>query len=197
MLDEYILNTAEQVKAFGDVLRLRILDLLTNQSMTGSHIARQLGIPRQKVHYHLRILKDAGLIVVQKEGSVKGLRELYYRSIARSFRLPEKTTGNEQKHPVENAIELLSMTFLRQLQIDLTNYTKSINGKGFFSTQETCDLTAEQIREIMEELSRIRELVNQYNWQNHEQQLYPLQTIRLTIFHIPISGSGNKENQEN
>ncbi len=195
MLDEYTLNTAEQVKAFGDVLRLRIMDLLVKQPMTGSQIARKLGVPRQKVHYHLKILKDAGLIVVEKEGYIKGLRELYYCSIARIFTLSEKNAGDGQKHLIENAIELVPMAFLRQLQMDLAHYINTTNINDIYSVQETCELTAEQIREVVAELSRIRKLVNQYNWQNQEQRLYPLQTMRLTMFHMPVSDSGDKDNQ--
>jgi len=66
------------LKALGDPLRLRILDLLPDSGQCEavynvSELALELGIPQPTVSHHLRILKDAGIV-----RSRKLHRDVYY-----------------------------------------------------------------------------------------------------------------------
>ena len=197
MLDEYTFTSVKQIRAYGDSLRLQLLHFLIEKPMTGSQLARKLNLPRQKIHYHLNVLKDAGLIIVYKEGVVRGLRELYYRSIARSFFTPEKTSlGDAYPEFLDTAQELVPLTFLRQVELDIQSHLGREKQEIIYCLQEMNELTAEQIREVRRELSSLNKRILRYSKDNKENQLHPLQAMRFTVFHIPVPLGDDENNAE-
>jgi DNA-binding transcriptional ArsR family regulator len=65
-------------------LRRRILENLDRPD-SASGLARRLGIPRQKINYHLRKLQDAGLVELVEEKMRRGCLERMVRVTARAF----------------------------------------------------------------------------------------------------------------
>jgi DNA-binding transcriptional ArsR family regulator len=51
-------------KAIGDETRLRVLRVLRDGPLTGTELADRLGIPRTSLHYHLSLLRAAGLVEI-------------------------------------------------------------------------------------------------------------------------------------
>lgn len=64
----------EIFKALSDETRLRIVKLLGGGELCVCHIVAALGLAQPKVSFHLRILKEAGLIQDRKQG-----KWTYYR----------------------------------------------------------------------------------------------------------------------
>lgn len=60
-------------------LRLRLLSLLTGQSLSAAEAARELGETQANVSYHLRRLAQAGLVELVEETSVRGGLAKRYR----------------------------------------------------------------------------------------------------------------------
>src|SRR5262245_27815140 len=56
------------LKALGEETRVRIMGLLVDESMDVSEIANRLGVSQYNVSKHLRILREAGLVEVDKVG---------------------------------------------------------------------------------------------------------------------------------
>lgn len=56
------------LKALSEVNRLRIMRLLLNEQLGVNGIAERLGISQYNVSKYLRILKEAGLVEMQKSG---------------------------------------------------------------------------------------------------------------------------------
>lgn len=65
---------ANLLKALGEPLRLRIVDLLRQGEMTVSDIAETLKVELVTVSHHLQILKHADLVEPHRDG-----RFIYYR----------------------------------------------------------------------------------------------------------------------
>lgn len=82
-----IIDSPQQLKAFTDPLRIRILDLLQEEAATNQQLADALGEPQAKVLYHLRALLDAELIALVEQRVRGGNVEKYYRAVARGFGL--------------------------------------------------------------------------------------------------------------
>jgi DNA-binding transcriptional ArsR family regulator len=80
-----IVNTPEQLKAFTDPLRGRILSILCEREATNQQVAQALGEPHAKVLHHVRYLLDAGLIRLVDTRIKGGNVEKYYRAVARMF----------------------------------------------------------------------------------------------------------------
>jgi len=64
---------AEQLKALGDPLRLRIIDALRQGELTVSDLAELLQTELVLISHHLQVLKHARLVQVRREG-----RYMYY-----------------------------------------------------------------------------------------------------------------------
>ena len=68
MTDERI----SSLRATAHPLRLRMLSLLTSSAMSAAEVARELDITHANASYHLRLLLDADLVVVEDEERIRG-----------------------------------------------------------------------------------------------------------------------------
>lgn len=73
-------------------LRQRILSE-AREASTAAEIARRVGLPPQKVNYHVRSLVDAGFLQPAGEGRKRNLVEKRYRASARSYVLLPQVLG--------------------------------------------------------------------------------------------------------
>lgn len=62
------------LKALGEMNRLRIMRLLMSRELDVNTIAERLGLTEYNVSKHLRILKEAGLLEMRKDGKQCGRR---------------------------------------------------------------------------------------------------------------------------
>ena len=64
------------LKALGDGTRLRLVALLAQAELTVQELTEALGMGQSRISRHLKILADAGLLAVQRQGTWR-----YYRSL--------------------------------------------------------------------------------------------------------------------
>ncbi|RYB91104.1 ArsR family transcriptional regulator [Nocardioides oleivorans] len=62
-------------------VRIRILSLLTAQAMSAAEVARELELTHANASYHLRVLHEAGELVVESEEKIRGGRAKRYRYV--------------------------------------------------------------------------------------------------------------------
>ena len=55
-------------KALNDATRREILELLKDRDMTAGEIADQFNISKPSISHHLDLLKQAGLVIANKDG---------------------------------------------------------------------------------------------------------------------------------
>ncbi len=99
--DVLTIERAEQLKALGHPLRLRVLEMLGRESdepLTNRELANRLGVDPGHLHFHVKMLVRAGLI--ERTAGGKG-REKPYRAVATTVRVgPEllrsRLTGDLQ-----------------------------------------------------------------------------------------------------
>lgn len=89
------ITTVEQLKAFADPARTRILSIIQNQPATAKQIADRLVVPPGTVGHHLQVLEAAGLAQVTARRLVRGIVAKYYTRTARifTFNLPQEVVG--------------------------------------------------------------------------------------------------------
>ena len=78
MTDERI----SSLRATAHPLRLRMLSLLTSSAMSAAEVARELDITHANASYHLRLLHDADLVVVESEERIRGGVAKRYRHLS-------------------------------------------------------------------------------------------------------------------
>ena len=78
-----VVDDPEKIKVLNEPTRKQILRLLSDREMTLTQIARELGLSKRTVWYHLRVLLDRDLIVLaKKKVNAYGIEEKYYRARA-------------------------------------------------------------------------------------------------------------------
>ena len=104
--DVLTIERAEQLKALGHPLRLRVLEMLGGEGdepLTNRELAERLGVDPGHLHFHVKMLVRAGLIERAEGG--KG-REKPYRAVATTVRvgpglLRSRLTGDLQAAMLE------------------------------------------------------------------------------------------------
>jgi DNA-binding transcriptional ArsR family regulator len=87
-----VINEAAPAASLLDPTRLRILHAL-GQPDSAAGLARRLGVPRQKLNYHLRLLEDDGLVELVEERKKRNCTERIMRAVARSYLISPATLG--------------------------------------------------------------------------------------------------------
>lgn len=83
-----VISAPERVAAVLSPIRRQLLEGLTEPD-SASGLARKLGIPRQKINYHLRELERAGFLELHDEVQKRGCVERQVRVTARAFVISE------------------------------------------------------------------------------------------------------------
>jgi len=85
------------MKALGELSRLRIMRLLLREQLGVNEISERLGLSQYNVSKHLKVLKDAGLLEMEKAGK----QRLYGMAASLKLELAEN----------KNVLELGCCTF--------------------------------------------------------------------------------------
>ena len=87
--DEVLTITSpEQYRALGHPLRQRLLFALGQRPATISQLAGALDSHKGNIAHHLKVLREAGLVVVTETRQVRGGTEQYYQRTARRLDFP-------------------------------------------------------------------------------------------------------------
>jgi DNA-binding transcriptional ArsR family regulator len=128
MTDIYMLRKLEQVKAIADPLRLKILHVLSEKSMTTKQVAEQLGENVNKLYHHMETLEAVGLIKLTHTKQNRGTLEKYYQAVAKHFTLSPVLFEVRLDTDEENA-STTELTFSSALQSTLSELKESLNKK--------------------------------------------------------------------
>ena len=98
MQDLAVIDKPDLAQVVLDPVRNRILRAL-RQPGSATTVAKDLGLTRQKVNYHLRTLEDHGLIHLIEERPRRGLTERIMQASAESYVLSPATLGEITPKP--------------------------------------------------------------------------------------------------
>ena len=85
MLDVTVIENAAAAEASLDPIRTRLLAELASEAGSATTLARKVGLPRQKVNYHLRTLERHGLITLAEERRRGNLTERVLQATASAY----------------------------------------------------------------------------------------------------------------
>ncbi len=98
MLDLMVIDDAAVAVAMLDPFRRQVLTALCEPG-SASSLASDLGLPRQRVNYHLRTLEDHGLVSLLEERPRRGLTERIVQASARSYVISPEVLGTIAADP--------------------------------------------------------------------------------------------------
>ncbi|HKP28225.1 MAG TPA: helix-turn-helix domain-containing protein [Gemmatimonadales bacterium] len=93
-----VVHQAGPATSLLDPTRLRILRALEHPD-SAAGLARRLGVPRQKLNYHLRLLENEGLVELVEERKKRNCTERVMRAVARSYLISPAALGALAANP--------------------------------------------------------------------------------------------------
>lgn len=99
---ELIPKVAERLKALADENRIRLILRLGEGPCRVTHLAEELGIAQASVSKHLGVLRQAGLVAVERRGT-EAIYRIHDQSI---FELCDIVCGGVQRHLQEQVAVL-------------------------------------------------------------------------------------------
>jgi DNA-binding transcriptional ArsR family regulator len=84
-----VLRTPAHFKALGHPVRHRIVNVLRQRPATLGQLASAMGLAKGTISFHVRVLREAGLVVLAGTRHVRGGTEQYLALVSRGLRLHE------------------------------------------------------------------------------------------------------------
>ncbi|WP_214107117.1 winged helix-turn-helix domain-containing protein [Acrocarpospora catenulata] len=114
MAELALVDEPERVRVALSPPRRRILERL-REPASAAQVAAELGLPRQRVGYHFKVLEQAGLIELVEERPRRGCVERLMRATASAFLvdpgvLNETFTAIADRHAAEHLVEVAAGT---------------------------------------------------------------------------------------
>lgn len=159
MLQEYVLQDADQVSALAHPLRLRVLNLLYDQPHTNQQLAEQLGESPARLHFHVRELARTGLIELVEERPKGGVLEKYYLATARRFRLAPTLSGEARAQGMDEVTWEVARQDLMRAMDHFTGRPPELESGQFHVrlSHEALARVREHLRAIAAEVSQAEE----------------------------------------
>jgi DNA-binding transcriptional ArsR family regulator len=85
------LRSPAQFKALGHPVRHRLVNVLRQRPATLGQLTAALGSTKGTIGYHMRILREAGLVRLASTRQVRGGTEQYFALVSRGFKLHEES----------------------------------------------------------------------------------------------------------
>lgn len=83
----------QRLKALADPLRLQVLEVLGGGERCVCDLTAELGLAQSKLSFHLKVLKEAGLLSDRQEG-----RWIYYRLQSEAIEQLQQWLGDLARH---------------------------------------------------------------------------------------------------
>jgi DNA-binding transcriptional ArsR family regulator len=83
-----VLRTPAHFKALGHPVRHRIVNVLRQRPATLGQLASAMGLAKGTIGFHVRVLREAGLVLITETRPVRGGTEQYFALVSGGFRLP-------------------------------------------------------------------------------------------------------------
>lgn len=180
-----------------DPMRSRLLAEL-NEPASAATLAGRLGLPRQKINYHLRALESAGLVSVAEERRWGGLTERLLVSSARSYVVSPEALGPVAADPSKGG-DRLAASYLVALGARLVREVGNLwrgaraAGKSLATLAIDTEVrfaTPAARAAFTEELTRaVTELVSRY----HDESAPGGRAHRLVLVAHPLPEPGKDE----
>jgi len=88
-----LMEEGQQLRSALSPIRARLLELL-REPASATELGQALGLPRQKINYHLRVLDAAGLVRMVETRARRGFTERVFQAVAQEFVVDPQLMGS-------------------------------------------------------------------------------------------------------
>src|SRR5262249_24924183 len=139
MLEVEVIESPTAASVALDPARSRLLAELAHPASAAA-LAARLGVPRQKVNYHLRALEGHGLVRGGDTRKGGGLTERRLVATARAFVVSPAALGPAASHPAR-AVDRLSASYLIALAARVVREVGELVRRAFVTEQRLATLS--------------------------------------------------------
>jgi len=128
MIEELELDTEDRLKVFTHPYRMKLIHVLRemNRPATATEVARVLGDGPGKVHYHMRLLEQTGIVTLVRTETVNGIIARFYEPGARHYRVKGASLGSEGDASLRDEVaRLITLRFKDGLRAFLERTTST------------------------------------------------------------------------
>ncbi|AUG76923.1 transcriptional regulator [Kitasatospora sp. MMS16-BH015] len=140
-----VIQSPAQFKALGHPLRHRVVNMLRQRPATLRQLAEALGLAKGTIGYHVRVLREAGLVELAESRQVRGGTEQYFGLINKSFAFREGETL---------AAAFLYNSALAEMRPAPSGQPEHTELRHLWLTPEQAASIADQLREHVAELQK-------------------------------------------
>lgn len=192
--ERFVIEDVETLKVLADPLRLRIIQALGDTPHTVKQISKLLGIPPNKLYYHVNLLEEHRIIRVVDTRIVSGIIEKIYLLTARSYTpAPGLLSPAVQENDsnlllmVDSIFEETKQTLLESFRAGLVTLEldeTEVEERRAFShlMSMRLSLTEDQVRTFTQ---RLRALVDEYCELDEANTDDTVQPFRLLMTYFP------------
>lgn len=124
----HILNSLEEINIVSDPIRLKILMTLGTSPKTAQDLSDALGVSRSKIHYHLKILQQNGIIEVVDTELINGITQKYFLPVAKAF-IPNSEIFNKNLEEKQFTFKIPKESY-ESFEKELNELIKKYSNKG-------------------------------------------------------------------
>lgn len=177
--NNYIIRSTRQMRALSASTRQEIVDVLPRLgTVSVAELASAVGRPADSLYYHLRILKQVGLVRTAGSRRPNGRREVLFRAVAPELSLHYELGKNGNATEVNAIIASMLRLGTRDFRDSFEAADARVSGpnRELWALRTTGWLTQEQVAEVNR---YIRELLDLMAAPERGDRLYAL-TVVLT-----------------
>ena len=170
MIKNKTLKTIEEIKAFSDPYRLKILNHLYMLGIpaTVKQIADSMGEVPANVHYHMKKLEKFGIVTMVDTKIINGIVAKYYEPSAFAFNIVDKTLSDNSKKVYKAELEkFIDECFNKAETIFIDQLRKQVDNKNvegipkcmlsedyIYMTKEEADIFKQYITDFVQQHSK-------------------------------------------
>ncbi|WP_163195091.1 winged helix-turn-helix domain-containing protein [Clostridium thermarum] len=164
-----LLSTVEEIRALSDPYRYKILNCFykNGEPITVKQVADELGEVPAKVHYHVKKMEKAGILVLVHTKEINGIIAKYYEPTAKRFNIVgEEVEGMDKSLKLSEALKVISQLFDDSKNVFLENaslnpyHGENKKVKWNFVAMENIFLTDEEADNLIRYIHELTEKNN-------------------------------------
>ena len=190
MLDVRVIDDPAAATALLDPIRSRLLSEL-REPASAATLAARVGLPRQKVNYHLRTLEAHGLVRVAGRKKWGGLTERRLKATASAFVVSPSALGPVAVDP-ERAMDRLSAGYLIALAARAVRELGDLIRRALEAGQQLATLSVDTVirfrsaRERAEFSAELAEAIQRLVAKYHDESVAGGRSHRLVLLAHPL-----------
>lgn len=181
------------LEAVASPARLEILSALGDGPRTTQELARRLGRSRQSLYYHLGLLEQAGLVVV--EAAAGGQRERRFRLVRERLAVAARRDSAQERRAGTKAIRAMLRLTAREASAALEDPATRFDGalREMIGFRGKARLTEAQLRRANELIDGLETLLREARG---ESPAVPLYAVTLVLTPAREAGESEPETEE-